>query len=183
VSVCTCCCCCCMQGLGTAVLAAIMGALPKTGGSIADHTVLLSGTAQQCSILHSAPMQHTIIPLQFVRSGALAKLDGVAPGVSYAFPTLQPACLCVLAGDLEGCNDTPAGDTPGCVSNSVYVCMDCAAAGEGAAGACIAELLAAAIAHQTGTTVLEARQNIWLVDSKGLVTRSRCGGPLSGCCV
>jgi malic enzyme len=45
--------------------------------------------------------------------------------------------------------------------------------GEGAASACIAELLAAAIAHQTGTTVLEARQNIWLVDSKGLVTRSR----------
>lgn len=46
-------------------------------------------------------------------------------------------------------------------------------AGEGAAAACIAELLAAAVAHQTGTTVLEARQNIWLVDSKGLVTRSR----------
>jgi hypothetical protein len=43
----SCCCCCCCQGLGTAVLAAIMGALPKTGGSIADHTVLLSGTAQQ----------------------------------------------------------------------------------------------------------------------------------------
>eukprot|EP00775_Hariotina_reticulata_P006129 gene6129-6368_t len=76
-----------LQGLGTAVLAAIMGSLPKTGGSLADHTVLLSG--------------------------------------------------------------------------------------EGAASACIAELLAAAVAHQTGTTVLEARQNIWLVDAKGLVTRSR----------
>eukprot|EP00878_Enallax_costatus_P014670 GHUV01015346.1.p1 GENE.GHUV01015346.1~~GHUV01015346.1.p1 ORF type:complete len:566 (+),score=140.92 GHUV01015346.1:81-1778(+) len=76
-----------LQGLGTAVLAAILGSLPKTGGSLADHTVLLSG--------------------------------------------------------------------------------------EGAATACIAELLAAAVANQTGTTVLEARQNIWLVDSKGLVTRSR----------
>jgi hypothetical protein len=52
--------------------------------------------------------------------------------------------------------------------------------GEGAAPPCIAELLAAAIAHQTGTTVLEARQNIWLVDSKGLVTRSRWGQHRAG---
>lgn len=32
-----------LQGLGTAVLAAILGSLPKTGGSLADHTVLLAG--------------------------------------------------------------------------------------------------------------------------------------------
>lgn len=32
-----------LQGLGTAVLAAVLGSLPKTGGSLADHTVLLSG--------------------------------------------------------------------------------------------------------------------------------------------
>lgn len=76
-----------LQGMGTAVLAAILGSLPRTGGSLADHTVMLSG--------------------------------------------------------------------------------------EGPATSCIAELLAAAIAHQTGTTVLEARQNLWLVDSKGLVTRGR----------
>ena len=57
----------------------------------------------------------------------------------------------------------------------LLVCVGASLAGEGAASPCIAELLAAAIAHQTGTTVLEARQNIWLVDSKGLVTRSRCG--------
>jgi malic enzyme len=56
----------------------------------------------------------------------------------------------------------------------VLCCISAGLAGEGAASACIAELLAAAVAHQTGTTVLEARQNIWLVDSKGLVTRSRC---------
>ncbi|KIY96188.1 malate dehydrogenase (oxaloacetate-decarboxylating)(NADP+) [Monoraphidium neglectum] len=78
-----------LQGLGTAVLAAILGSLPKTGGSLADQTVVISG-------------------------------DGATPS-------------------------------------------------------CIAELLAGAVAHQTGVTVLEARQNIWLVDSAGLVTRSRQG--------
>lgn len=36
-----------LQGLGTAVLAAILGSLPKTGGSLADHTVLLSGARQE----------------------------------------------------------------------------------------------------------------------------------------
>ncbi|GBF99300.1 NADP-dependent malic enzyme [Raphidocelis subcapitata] len=76
-----------LQGLGTAVLAAVLGALPKTGGSLADHTVVL--------------------------------------------------------------------------------------AGDGATTSCIAELLAAAVAQQTGATVLEARQNMWLVDSSGLVTRGR----------
>lgn len=40
-------------------------------------------------------------------------------------------------------------------------------------GACVAELMAAAIAHQTGQTVLDARKRMWLVDSRGLVTRER----------
>jgi hypothetical protein len=40
---CCVCGCCGLQGLGTAVLAAILGGLPKTGGSIADHTILFSG--------------------------------------------------------------------------------------------------------------------------------------------
>lgn len=41
------CLCVALQGLGTAVLAAILGSLPKTGGSLADHTVLLSGEARE----------------------------------------------------------------------------------------------------------------------------------------
>lgn len=76
-----------LQGLPTAVLAAILGSLPKAGGSLADHTVLL--------------------------------------------------------------------------------------AGDGATTSCIAELLSTAVAQQTAVTVLEARQNMWLVDRDGLVTRSR----------
>lgn len=36
-----------------------------------------------------------------------------------------------------------------------------------------AELIAAAIATQTGQTVLDTRRKLWLVDSAGLVTRER----------
>lgn len=39
--------------------------------------------------------------------------------------------------------------------------------GEGPQASCIAELLAAAVAQQSGCTVLDTRQRIWLVDSKG----------------
>ncbi len=39
--------------------------------------------------------------------------------------------------------------------------------------ACIAELIAAAIAQQTSQNVLDARKKIWLVDNAGLVTRER----------
>eukprot|EP00798_Chlamydomonas_sp_ICE-L_P018130 gene18125-24570_t len=45
--------------------------------------------------------------------------------------------------------------------------------GDGAIGACAAELIAAAIAAKSKITVLEARKNIWLVDGSGLVTRER----------
>jgi len=46
-------------------------------------------------------------------------------------------------------------------------------AGAGEVGANMAELLAHCIAKQAGITQLEARARIWLLDSKGLVVRSR----------
>jgi hypothetical protein len=52
--------------------------------------------------------------------------------------------------------------------------------GDGATTSCIAELLAAAVAAQTGVTVLEARQNMWLFDSSGLVTRGRWAAGFEG---
>eukprot|EP00884_Botryococcus_braunii_P023449 jgi/Botrbrau1/9789/Bobra.85_1s0033.1 len=48
--------------------------------------------------------------------------------------------------------------------------------GEGAGASAVAELIADAIAHATmreGGTIIDARKRLWLVDDKGLITRSR----------
>lgn len=45
--------------------------------------------------------------------------------------------------------------------------------GAGEAGVGIADLVAEAISKETGVEIVEARKNIWLMDSKGLVSDSR----------
>jgi hypothetical protein len=142
------------QGLGTAVLAAILGSLPKTGGSLADHTVVLAGEGP------------------WGGGGAAGQQGGPRSWRRGArFSSEQRACALPLRLERLAFGSCPR---PGpCPPTPPHP-----PTGDGATTSCIAELLAAAVAAQTGVTVLEARQNMWLVDAAGLVTRGRCAGGL-----
>jgi len=69
----------------------------------------------------------------------------------------------VLAGLLAA---VPLSGKP--LSQHTFVFM-----GAGEAGTGIADLIARAIANETGKTIEQAREQIWLVDSRGLVVLSR----------
>jgi len=60
------------------------------------------------------------------------------------------------------------GGCPTSLEEHTYLFM-----GAGEAGTGIAELIAEAIAHETGTTATKGREKIWLVDSTGLVSAAR----------
>lgn len=76
---------------------------------------------------------------------------------------IQGTASVVLAGLLAA---VPLSKKP--ISEHTFVFM-----GAGEAGTGIADLIARAISHETGKTIEEARQQIWLVDSRGLVVNSR----------
>ncbi|RLN60823.1 hypothetical protein BBP00_00005758 [Phytophthora kernoviae] len=76
---------------------------------------------------------------------------------------IQGTASVVLAGLLAA---VPLSGKP--ISEQKFVFL-----GAGTAGTGIAELIALAISRETGKTIEESRKQIWLVDSRGLVVKSR----------
>jgi malic enzyme len=151
-----------LQGTGAAVLAALLGALGSNGGGSGAVAAAAGGAAAGG------------LPLPASSAAAPRKLGG-AGGVGVAAAAVAARLGGAVAGGGGGgvAPSSPASSASPSLSSSSLADQTVVLAGEGPGASAVAELLAAAVAAQTGATVLEARRNIWLVDSAGLVTRER----------
>jgi len=179
-----------LQGTGAAVLAALLGALGGGGGAGGGGAAAAGSAAAATAATGAAaaggpsaasgggpglPMPRASLAAAalgsrrmggagVVAAAVAARLGGAgaAGGAGGAAPSAAPSPFAPSSPS------PPLGGGSGALADQTVVL-----AGEGPGASAVAELLAAAVAAQTGATVLEARRNIWLVDSAGLVTRER----------
>jgi malate dehydrogenase (oxaloacetate-decarboxylating)(NADP+) len=101
----------------------------------------------------------------FGNSSAFVLLDRYRTKVPSFNDDIQGTAAVVLGGLLSAADNV---DNIPALENGTYLFY-----GAGEAGVGIAELIAFAISLRTGKSVTEARRQIWLVDTKGLITAER----------
>jgi malic enzyme len=154
-----------LQGTGAAVLAALLGALGTQPRAAAGAGAGGGGGGAAAAAVAARKLGG---------GGAASSGGGVGVAAAAVAARLGGAPSSAVAGSSAAATaSSPLGGSPPLASSASLADQTVVLAGEGPGASAVAELLAAAVAAQTGATVLEARRNIWLVDSAGLVTRER----------